>query len=531
MRGFLRSACVLSILTIALVSCKGIKNPLTPESAPPPPSNTQLIDDLEDNNGQIAVHQGRDGWWYNFHDDTASGVQYPILFAPAAPGDGSAYAAHTNGRGFNNWGSGMGFALVEGLNAVYDAQARGYTGIQFRARVGNGSSIDVRLKAKTLEFVPASDGGACPLSCHDYYGAALTLTTSWQTYNVYFTQMTQQGWGYSAAFNGNHLLGFEWQFGPSVDFDLFLDNLQFITGNPGDTPTATPTPSGTWVPPTHTPTWTFTDTRTPTHTFTATETDTPTDTPEPTATATPTSTRTATATPSPTRTSTWSPTMTRTATVTATYTWSPTGTPPATYTPTSTYTRTSTATFTWTSTWTPTSTFTGTPTNTFTVTNTWTPIPPCTPSAWFGNTGTAASLTLTGGANGVHCSQYAVTTGGKTFEAALMRVYFVTASGYARTGIYSNYKGRPASLLTASPSRTVTAGWCTFDIEDVTLASPATLWLAVQLSSNTAAIRGIAGAVSMSYHSPVSYTLGLPKVIESGGVSNINGNIAAGYCP
>jgi hypothetical protein len=357
----------------------------------------------------------------------------------------------------------------------------------------------------------------------------MVLTNTWQTYTVYFTQMTQAGWGSSGPFRADHLLGFNWQFGPSVDFDLFLDNVRFITGNPGDTPTATPTPTGAWTPPTATSTWTFTLTRTATPTPTITETDAPTSTDTPTESETPTSTDTWTPTSTHTMTRTSTPSPTRTSSPTVTRTITNTNTPGGTWTATFTSTHSATRTHTPTSTFTV--TYTGTSTHTYTRTPTRTPTQPCTtPEAWFGNIAGGGPLTLSGGAHYVHCGQYPVTETLKNVQAIQMRVYFTNSVGQARVGIYSDFKGKPATLLTSSAPRSVTAGTNYFDITPRTLASPATYWLAVQLSLNTTGIRVATGPDGMSYHSPVSFALGLPATLPSGGVSNVNGYIAAGYC-
>ncbi len=139
------------------------------------------------------------------------------------------------------------------------------------------------------------------------------------------------------------------------------------------TPTRTPTPTATATPTrTPTPTATATPTRTPTPTATAT----PTRTSTPTATATPTRTPTPTATATPTPTATATPTRTSTPTATATPTRTPT--PTATATPTRTFTSTATATST--RTFTPTASATPSRTSTSTSTSTRTPSPSATPS-------------------------------------------------------------------------------------------------------------------------------------------------------
>jgi hypothetical protein len=144
-------------------------------------------------------------------------------------------------------------------------------------------------------------------------------------------------------------------------------------GDPGITPSATPTPT-----PTASRTPTPSTTPTPTPTPTSSPTNTPivvlTSTPTRTATPTNTATSTATATATPTFTGTATPTPTSTPTATATATDTPTATATATDTPTITFTPSETPT--------PTSTVTGTPpTPTITLTPSNTPTPTATGTA------------------------------------------------------------------------------------------------------------------------------------------------------
>jgi len=209
-----------------------------------------------------------------------------------------------------------------------------------------------------------------------------------------------------------------------------------------------------------------------------------------------------------------------------TFTFTRTFTPTVTHTPTRTYTPTNT----------------GTPTATYTRTNTRTPTPTCAPSDWFGYYSTIGLNKLSGGASIVHAckANLAVTLKGGA-EVSTVRVYFSKTGGQARAAIYSNrvvstlpLVERPYSLLTSSPVKTVTSGWNEFDVTNVDLPAPGTYWLAVLVSSNLAEITtttcGSTG--QCSYHYPAGFVGGFPATMPTNGaVSNIIGNIAAGYCP
>ena len=177
---------------------------------------------------------------------------------------------------------------------------------------------------------------------------------------------------------------------------------------PSPTPTSTFTPSKTYTPTytftpsntaTFTPTYTFTPSKTytPTYTFTPsntatftpTYTFTPSKTYTPTYTFTPSNTATFTPTYTFTPSNTYTPTYTFTPSNTATFTPTYTFTPSKTYTPTYTFTPSNTATFTPTYTFTPTQTFTPTPSSTATFTPSQTPTPTNTPTFTPSNTFTS----------------------------------------------------------------------------------------------------------------------------------------------
>lgn len=140
-----------------------------------------------------------------------------------------------------------------------------------------------------------------------------------------------------------------------------------FTITPTLSPTSSPTPTSSKTP-TASATWTFTATNSSTGTNTFTSTSTPSNTS--TWTNTQTSTATATMTNTKTNTLTFTPTSTFTWSMTPTATFSPTKTPTGTLTPQPTNTPTGTSTWTWTATTSATNTKTGTPTETSTASNT-----------------------------------------------------------------------------------------------------------------------------------------------------------------
>jgi hypothetical protein len=213
------------------------------DTTPPPPTDTgppvactALIDDMEHGDGSIIACTGRIGYWYTYNDATAGGTQTPAAGGPFTPtaipgGRGtSMHAAHTSGSGFTTWGAGMAFDLnnaggAGAVKGVYDASA--YTGLTFWAKIDSGSGA-VRLNVADKDTDPS--GGVCSpaAKCNDHYGSNLTLTTTWTEYTIAFSSLTQQGWGEVApGFNAKQLMAIQFQSGPGVSFDVWIDDISF----------------------------------------------------------------------------------------------------------------------------------------------------------------------------------------------------------------------------------------------------------------------------------------------------------------
>jgi hypothetical protein len=196
-----------------------------------------LIDDLEDGDAAIIPHRGRIGGWYTFHDDTPTGTQTPgsQLFIPDPAGaGGSNFAARTTGRGFTEWGAGMGFDLnnpagagEEGPRSTYDAS--GYQVLALQAR-GN---TPVRVALALAGVTPTERGGTCVPSdaagqeCDDLHGTTLLLTSEWKEYQIPFTQLRQGGWGKAVPFDAAQAFAVIFTVNPDVDFDFAVDDVRF----------------------------------------------------------------------------------------------------------------------------------------------------------------------------------------------------------------------------------------------------------------------------------------------------------------
>ncbi len=207
----------------------------TPDARPPDPTDPNLIDDLDDGNDHIVVTSTRRGAWFTFHDTTPGGTQTPgdatFTLTPGGPAGSGGFHVRTTGSGFTEWGAGVGFDLntADGAPVKGKFNAGTFTGITFKAK-GN---VVVRFSVQTAAVLPTTLGGTCVpsttagLECEDNHGKSLTLTSSWQSYQVPFAQLMQEGWGKPATFDKAALTGVLVQTAPGATFDFALDDLSF----------------------------------------------------------------------------------------------------------------------------------------------------------------------------------------------------------------------------------------------------------------------------------------------------------------
>lgn len=207
------------------------------------PGTFVTIDALEELNDTIELSDGQ-GYWYTYHDDSASGTIAPDTqrnaahqVAPTALATAradSTLAVHVTANNlFTVWGSGVGFDLNN--KNVYDLS--GYTGIVFWARAE--AAVTMRLKVLTAEIVLNTEpGGECvqPASptpaqqCGNAYGYRVNLTTAWQEFRIPFASLTQEsGWGQvpPAGFNPESALSVQLQAAKNVAWDVWLDDIRF----------------------------------------------------------------------------------------------------------------------------------------------------------------------------------------------------------------------------------------------------------------------------------------------------------------
>lgn len=193
-----------------------------------------LLDGFEDEDLTLEQTDGRGGVWYLVGDGTTGTVApSPLVCTPnsGAPVELGGYAMHITATGFTGSGSLLG-ADLRNKKLVYNGSK--FTGIRFWAKVGTGKNTKHRVQisdsttdAAGAKCVPAST--VATEKCDDHFGMNMTFTTAWAQYTITFAQMTQLGWGKSAAaINKAALYGFQVTAKPKLDVDLWLDQIEFF---------------------------------------------------------------------------------------------------------------------------------------------------------------------------------------------------------------------------------------------------------------------------------------------------------------
>lgn len=178
-----------------------------------------LIDNMDDNNGNIDAVDGRMGGWYLSTDKT--GTVKPADGVPVPEAGGMAGSGiHVTGTGLSSWGASLSAALVPAMGC-YDASK--FTGISVALK-GTGS---VMVSVLTAAVRDAPEGQ------RNHYKKQVTLTGDWTTVQISFTELMQLGgWGLQVPFDAHKVYGID--IGPvqatapaKTDYDFWVDNLSF----------------------------------------------------------------------------------------------------------------------------------------------------------------------------------------------------------------------------------------------------------------------------------------------------------------
>jgi hypothetical protein len=185
-----------------------------------------LVDDFEDADQQMSRVADRGGYWFTSHDPNGSAID-PSPFKMSDGGAGSKKALHVYGQTASDsgaWGVLVGANFVE--QGIYDGSD--YAGVSFKAKVGGSSTKNIRFNVADVNTHP--DGGVCK-TCWNHFGKDMAFTNEWQEYVVSFAELQQQpGWGDRfAAITPSKLIALNWAVGPGRAFDLWIDDVQFVS--------------------------------------------------------------------------------------------------------------------------------------------------------------------------------------------------------------------------------------------------------------------------------------------------------------
>ena len=202
-----------------------------------------LIDDFEQQlGGRLPKCEGRDGNWYTYNDGVTGTQQVPApgTIMPTEPAGAGApgSAIHSFGTtaagdfSDGRWGAGIGVDLsnpgVAAEKKPYDALARGYRGLRFRARMGDAQRVEPIVIVRFPDVNSDPVGGRCGKDCYHDYQIQLRLTTEWLTYTVLWSQLTIASDKGGAPFAADAITAIHWYYLPGTPFDLYLDDLEFV---------------------------------------------------------------------------------------------------------------------------------------------------------------------------------------------------------------------------------------------------------------------------------------------------------------
>jgi hypothetical protein len=192
------------------------------------PTSIFIFEDCERADSYFENQDARgiiiNGGWGVFGDPAGSSV---FAYTAMAPPGGGSYAMQCAGGGYTDWGGGC-LAAFSG----YDAAASGFNAIEFRARADSPLSVRVNVPDKTSS--PA--GGICDSAsscvsacCYDHYGIDLVFGTEWTLYRIRFDELTREDDnGPPLPFNPT-VYGFNFGAPSNTDFEIFFDDLAFIS--------------------------------------------------------------------------------------------------------------------------------------------------------------------------------------------------------------------------------------------------------------------------------------------------------------
>jgi hypothetical protein len=173
---------------------------------------------ISDGTVPVVMNLDPGGGWFIFHDPTPSGIMTPpsIDKFPTALVGG---VIHTTGRGFIDWGGGIGFNF-QGAGALTPIDASGFTGISFKAWGSTAMHVGLATMATMPEF------NQCK-KCYDHFAVDIYLTPTPKVYTFSWAELRPGGWGTKVALDPKTIVGLNFTSKGGVPWDFTLDDLKF----------------------------------------------------------------------------------------------------------------------------------------------------------------------------------------------------------------------------------------------------------------------------------------------------------------
>lgn len=245
-----------------------------------------LIADFEEGGTApvLVAHEDRSGTFEKFNDKTS--MDHTMTVGPSGgTAECDKFALNVKGQGFSDWGAGFGFSLAGPTSAPmpYNATAKQFTGIRFKAKLGASahakSSVRFNLSTPWTESKDNPGGQCTPqaatankaaLDCYQHAGRFLPvgsgegeLTQSWKTFtycfdrDLYPLSLPSNLTNEQRNSIGSNILKVQFQFNQGKDysgayspeapafaknlpFDFWVDDFEFFSG---ECPNMVPSPS------------------------------------------------------------------------------------------------------------------------------------------------------------------------------------------------------------------------------------------------------------------------------------------------
>jgi len=160
------------------------------------------------------------GSWFVYSDKTPTGVKKP----PSVEEFTSAIengAIHTTGKGYTEWGGGIGTNLV-GAALLTPVDATKYKGFRFKA----SGSTKMKFLVATVETMP--EFGRCK-KCYDHFMVTVSdLSSQMKTYSFEWGDLKQTGWGDKAKLDPKRVVALNFTSKDAVPWDFTIDDVAFL---------------------------------------------------------------------------------------------------------------------------------------------------------------------------------------------------------------------------------------------------------------------------------------------------------------